>query len=95
MTPITPKNILRHELIGLETEVVKDRNSCNALINGRVIDESRNTLLIQQMKKTKRVAKQTAVFRFKLPSGISVEVNGSALVGRPEDRVKRKTKRGW
>lgn len=95
MTPIKPKNILRHELIGLEAEVVKDRNLCNVTIHGIVFDESRNTLLIQQGEKTKRVAKQTATFRFKLPSGTYVEVDGSALVGRPEDRVKRKTKRGW
>jgi len=95
MTPITPKNILRHELIGLDAKVVKDGNPCNVSIHGRVIDESRNTLLLQQKKETKRIAKETATFRFKLPNGTSVDVNGSALVGRPEDRVKRKSKRGW
>jgi len=95
MTPITAKNILRHELIGLDTEVVKDRNPCNVSIHGKVVDESRNTLLVQHGKKTKRVAKQTAAFRFKLPDGTSIEVEGSTLVGRPEDRVKRKTKRSW
>jgi len=95
VTPITAKNILRHELIGLDIEVVRDRNPSNVSIRGRVIDESRNTLLIQQGKKEKRVAKQTAVFRFKLPDSTAVEVEGPALVGRPEDRVKRKMKRGW
>ena len=95
MTPITAKNILRHELIGLDTVVIRDRNPCNVSIHGRVINESRNTLLIQQGKKVKRVAKHTAVFRFKLPDGTIVEVEGSTIVGRPEDRVKRKIKRGW
>jgi ribonuclease P protein subunit POP4 len=95
MTPITPRNILRHELIGLDVEVVQDRNPSNISIRGRVIDESRNTLVIQQEGRAKRVAKGTAVFRFRLPDRVVVEVEGSALVGRPEDRVKRKTKRGW
>lgn len=95
MTPLTAKNIVRHELIGLDIEVAEDRNPSNISIRGTVIDETRNTLLIQQGEKAKRVAKETAIFRFKLPDGTAVEVEGSTLVGRPEDRVKRKMKRGW
>ena len=38
MTPITPRNILRHELIGLEVEVVDDSNPYNIGISGRVVD---------------------------------------------------------
>lgn len=95
MTPITARNILRHELIGLDVEVVRDSNPCNASIRGRVVDETRNTLLIEGEDRERRVAKETAVFRFKLPDGAAVEVEGAALVGRPEDRVKRKMKRSW
>ena len=95
MTPITAKNILRHELIGLDVEVVRGRNPSNASIRGRVIDESRNTLLIREGERARRIVKQTAVFRFKLPDGAAVEVEGATLVGRPEDRVKRKMKRSW
>jgi len=95
MTPITARNILRHELIGLDVEVVRASNPSQVSIRGRVVDESRNTLLIQRGDARKRVAKQAAVFRFKLPDGTAVEVEGSAIVGRPEDRVKRKLKRGW
>ncbi len=95
MTPITARNILRHELIGLDVEVVRASNPSQVSIRGRVVDESRNTLLIQRGDARKRVAKHAAVFRFKLPDGTAVEVDGSAIVGRPEDRVKRKLKRGW
>jgi RNase P/RNase MRP subunit p29 len=38
--------------------------------------------------------KQYARFLFRLPGG-EVEVEGASLVGRPEDRVKRKQKRRW
>jgi ribonuclease P protein subunit POP4 len=94
MTPVTPGNILRHELIGLDVRVVDDSNPCNISITGRVIDESRNTLVIKQDGGVKRIAKQDALFQFSLPRG-EVEVRGSALVGRPEDRVKRNLRRRW
>lgn len=95
MTPITDKNLIRHELIGLDVEVVRDRNPCNASISGRVVDETRNTLIIRKGERERRVAKRTAVFKFSLPNGAVVDVEGPALVGRPEDRVKRKMRRGW
>ena len=42
----------------------------------------------------KHVAKKNAVFKFKL-NGKPVKVEGWALSGRPEDRVKKKIKRRW
>lgn len=94
MTPITPGNIIRHELIGLDVKVVNDSNPNNISITGKVIDETRNTIVIRHREEAKRVAKRDALFLFSLP-GAEVEVEGSALVGRPEDRVKRKLKRRW
>jgi ribonuclease P protein subunit POP4 len=94
LTPITSRNILRHELIGLNVKVVRDHNPCNVSLSGKVIDESRNTLVIRQGEQEKRIAKQNASFLFSLSEG-DVKVDGSALVGRPEDRVKRKMKRRW
>jgi len=93
--PISVKNILQHELIGLYVEVVRDSNISNIPLCGRVFDETRNTFLIKKNEVTKRIAKQNAVFRFKLPDGATLDVDGRALIGRPEDRVKRKIKRGW
>ncbi len=94
MTPITPGNILRHELIGLDVRIVQDSNPCNISLSGKVIDESRNTVSIRVGDEVKRIAKQNATFSFSLPEKV-VEVEGQALVGRPEDRVKRKIKRRW
>ncbi|MBN2335326.1 ribonuclease P protein component 1 [Candidatus Bathyarchaeota archaeon] len=89
----TPQNILRHELIGLEAEVLDYSNHCNTKIRGTVIDETMNTLVIGG-DGAKRVAKKNAVFKFKL-NGKSVKVEGRALAGRPEDRVKKTIKRRW
>ncbi|MCD6263998.1 ribonuclease P protein subunit [Candidatus Bathyarchaeota archaeon] len=43
----------------------------------------------------KVVVKETSTFRFTLPSGVVVEVEGKYLVGRPEDRVKRRVRKLW
>ncbi|KYH38714.1 MAG: hypothetical protein AYL28_002710 [Candidatus Bathyarchaeota archaeon B23] len=93
MTPITPKNILRHELIGLEVSVVEDANPHNVGVSGRVVDETRNTLIIEDDSRERCIAKHHATFRFRLPDGTLVEVEGSHLIGRPEDRVRRRVRR--
>ncbi|TRO54304.1 ribonuclease P protein subunit [Candidatus Bathyarchaeota archaeon] len=85
--------ILNHELIGLEAEVLEDSNLSNMCIKGTVIDETMNTLIIK-CNGDKRIAKKNAVFKFKLNSE-AVKVEGSALQGRPEDRVKKTIKRRW
>lgn len=95
MTPITEKNITMHELIGLEAEVVEDSNPHVKSISGTVVDESRNTISILHEGETKRVVKKGAVIRFRLPDHSIVDVDGAVLVGRPEDRAKRKMRRSW
>ena len=86
-------NILRNEIIGLDAEVLSDSNQANVGIRGKVIDETMKTLVIRGMG-THRIAKQEAVFKFLL-DGVAVKVEGKALMGRPEDRVKKKIKKKW
>jgi len=85
---ITPRNITRHELIGLEVRVSESTDPTMKGIHGRVIDETRNTLTIEVSGKHKLVPKGISTFRFTL-DGTVVEVRGSALVGRPQDRIKK------
>ena len=94
MSPISPRNVLRHELIGLETSVIRSSNPSHRAVEGFIVDESMKTLVIEQDGEAKRVPKRDATFIIKLPSG-PVEVEGAALYGRPEDRVKKKIKRRW
>jgi ribonuclease P protein subunit POP4 len=94
MSPISPRNILRHELIGLEAGVVRSRNPSHRAVEGFIVDESMKTLVIEQDGESKRVPKRDATFIIKLPNCL-VEVEGAALYGRPEDRVKKKIKRRW
>ncbi len=84
---ISPRNILRHELIGLDVLVTGASNPSMLGLAGRVIDETRNTLVIRSDRGTKRVQKAGTRFRITLPDGVLVEIDGSALVMPPEKRI--------
>lgn len=88
--PIDEKNLVRHELIGLEVEVLDSTNKYQKGIKGKVIDETYNTLVIETEKGEKRVSKKDCVFAFKLPDGKKILVEGWVIVGKPEDRIKKK-----
>jgi len=89
---ITKENILRHELLGLPVEVVQAANPAQQGIAGRIVDETRNMLVIETPRGTKRIEKAHAVFRLTVPSGMVVDVSGSALVSQPEKRISKMTK---
>ncbi len=91
---MTPE-ILQEELIGLEAKIVESRNPCYVGVSGKVIDETRNTLVLLYNNKEKVIIKDMSVFHFKLPDGTIVKIDGKAIMGRPEDRVKRKVRRLW
>jgi ribonuclease P protein subunit POP4 len=88
-------SVVQHEFIGLEVKVVRSSNPAIVGIAGRVVDETRNTFTILHTGKRKVVIKDTSVFEFVLPDGIVVEVEGKVIVGRSEDRVKRRPRRLW
>jgi len=88
-------DILQSELIGLHAKVVKSLHADYLGIKGRVIDETRKTLVILHGNERKTIAKDVAVFYFTMPNGTIVEIDGKAIVGRPEDRVKRQVRRRW
>jgi ribonuclease P protein subunit POP4 len=88
-------SIVQHEFIGLETKVVRSSNPHVVGIAGRVVDETRNTLTILHKGKRMVVIKDTAVFDFVMPDGTVVEIDGKVIVGRPEDRIKKRPRRLW
>ena len=94
MNSITPQNVLKHEIIGLDTRVAGGTNKQLVGLKGKIVDETRNTVTIFDGKYKRIVPKDVAILRIRLPDGTWVEVNGKKLVGRPEDRVKMRL-RGW
>jgi len=91
---VTPA-FVQSEFIGLNAKVVKSTNPNYVGISGKVIDETRNTLVIRHENEEKVVVKNVAVFHFTMPDGTIVEVDGNIILGRPEDRVKKRLRRRW
>ncbi|MBT3984751.1 ribonuclease P protein component 1 [archaeon] len=85
---ITSNNIKKHELIGLDVEVVDSINKDLCGLKGKVVDETRNLIVLATNKGEKKVLKKDATFMFKLENE-KVEVDGKVLVGRPEERLKK------
>ena len=85
----TAKNILRHELIGLQCEVMSSSTKSQAGIKGKIIDETMKTIMIKTEKSAKRIQKRGTIFRIRLEKQV-VDVDGNYIVARPEDRIKKK-----
>ncbi|MDR2854603.1 MAG: ribonuclease P protein component 1 [Methanomicrobiales archaeon] len=87
---ITAQNLIHHEFIGLEIAVLESKNPSLISISGRIIDETKQMLVIQpfeQSSSEKMVAKQGSVFRFTLPDGGLVDVDGDAICTAPHRRI--------
>ena len=90
---ITPRNLLKHELIGLLIEVIDSTHKGYIGISGIVIDETMNMIkILSQDKKIRMIPKETCIFKIALPDGTILKVDGKVLLGRPEDRLKKKLK---
>ena len=94
MMHVTP-SIVQNEFIGLETKVVKCSNPNVVGIAGRIVNETRNTFTILHNIDEKVVIKDTAIFDFVLPDRTVVKIDGKVVLGRPEDRVKKRLRRLW
>jgi ribonuclease P protein subunit POP4 len=80
--------ITTDELIGRTVTIIECSDPSWVHQSGRIIDETQRTFLIETEKKQKRIAKQTATFAFEY-HGKKIIVEGSRLVYRPEERIKK------
>ena len=99
---ISEQNLILHEFIGLHTSVID--SPCKSLVDvtGKIVDETMNTFKIEYFTKGKQkiitIPKHSTRFRIKLPvtgeksSKDTVDLDGSILTKRPEDRIKKLTK---
>jgi len=89
---ITPKNITKHELIGLKCKIVKSANPKNKNIQGKIVDETYHTLIIDHNGKDKRVFKKAVELELTLPDKTVVLLDCQKMIGRPWNRIKKKTR---
>lgn len=89
---ISRGNLLVHEFIGLEAEVVRCTDRKAAGIRGMVVDETANTLVLASGGREKVIPKKACVFRFTLPNGEKVDVDGGLVALDPVERPKKLAK---
>ncbi len=81
-------NMIKHELIGAGAEVVAAANKSLVGIKGRIVDETKHLLVIENDRE-RRILKSHATFKI-TRNNHSFTINGKLLVGRPEDRMKKR-----
>lgn len=83
------RKALTGEFIGVKAEVVDSTDASMKHVRGEIIDETRNTFLIEDEEKvTKMVPKKDNKFKLYMMSR-EIIVDGSKIMYRPEDRIKR------
>ncbi len=84
------KNIARYELIGLNAEVVNAKNESLIGVKGKIVDETKFTIVIENENgQEKKLLKEQITLKMKIKDKV-YKINGEILIGRPEDRLKKK-----
>ncbi len=91
MSGINNRNIVLHELIGLEVDVVNSSDHDQIGIHGTVIDETKHTLSVRTAEGIKRLVKKVSTFRF-VSGGKDLIVEGKEIDFRPHERLEKSLK---
>ncbi len=97
---LTPQNIIHHELIGLDTKVADSTNASLIGIEGRIVNETKNILTVDNDVQEKKIPKSCSSFIFTIPSvegkrylPLTIKVDGRLLLSQPEKRIQTKFKK--
>ena len=90
---ITTKNLIKHEIIGLDVYVNESKNKTQIGVSGVIVDETKSLLKIEIKKTVKKIPKKGSEFIFTLPNKKKVKVEGNRIYAKPEDRIKLKVKK--
>ncbi len=83
---ITRENILFHELIGLNAEIVKSNNKQMIGFVGKIIDETKYMFTLRTESSIKKIPKETAQWKFDF-NGQSATMEGTELTRRSYERI--------
>ena len=83
------QNLLWHEIVGLHAKILESSDSTIQGSDGTIVFETKNTLFIRKDSAVRQVSKLAAkTLQVRTPSCVCF-ISGSALIGRPEDRIAR------
>ncbi|RNJ76426.1 MAG: ribonuclease P protein subunit [Nitrosopumilus sp. H8] len=83
---ITPENILSHELVGLDAQIVSSVNRDLVGLNGTITDETKSMLKLYTTRGPKSAPKEGSRWRLVTEGGDAL-VDGSLISKRPYDRI--------
>ena len=82
------KDIAKHELIGLSAEITDSKNKFNIGIKGKIIDETKTSIIIQNNDKRKRLFKKNIILKIRIKDQ-EKEIKGEKLFGKSKERIKK------
>ena len=82
------QRFIRDEFIGHSVSIIDSRDPTWLHRSGVIIDETKNTFLLDINGDVKRIAKNIAIFRFKI-NDKEISIHGRQIMYRPEDRIKK------
>ena len=82
---------MKIELIGLEIEVTNSRNPHLIGLKGKIVDETRNMLAISKNNEEIKLIKDQITIAADI-NNRKIAISCALLVGRPEERLKKKFK---
>jgi ribonuclease P protein subunit POP4 len=92
---ISRENIYLHEWIGLFAKVKKSPSIAHAGLSGFIVDETKNTLVLENKSgEKKRIPKTGCVFELEISEGVWASVEGSKALYSPEERIKKLLRKG-
>lgn len=84
----------RHELIGLHAKIISSKHEGYMNLEGPIIMESRNMITIATGNSSiKRIPKKSVILELSIPNTGKIRIDGTEIVGRPENRIKMKRRR--
>ncbi|MCD6414822.1 MAG: ribonuclease P protein subunit [Candidatus Diapherotrites archaeon] len=80
--------LARHELIGLNCRVIGSSQKSLVGVEGRIVDETLNMLIVETSTGEKRLQKESVTLEIEFPEGKFV-ISGKDIMQRPYERLKK------
>jgi ribonuclease P protein subunit POP4 len=88
MDSMNEKKLARDELIGLKVKIKECKDPNWVGKSGLILNETKNTFLIEVDNQKKTIAKNIAIYEFEIEEK-KIIIDGSKITYRPEDRIKK------
>jgi len=73
------------EFIGKDVEITDSENKSSIGLKGKIIDETKNIIVIKNQNKIKKINKNQNKIHFVKEN---ITMDGKDIIGRPEERIK-------